>query len=234
MRRCFPLLVRSMVAAAATRAPARRMRTSAAAVLTPLRSQSSLQSLLNDTSDPYCAAVQELDIPRISRLLLAGPGDTACLPLAHHHRPTPAPSPAAQDGSQAAQVLQTIYHEGLKKRAEAMEAEQQEAQAAYDVLSEGEKAALRSRRVVQHTFDGVCATIAVLRSFVEDCHETETPAAVAAALEVFCFARAAYVERGLIPPEAWRDDFYPEMSELAELLARGKCSADLTVPAPAA
>ncbi|KPI86414.1 hypothetical protein ABL78_4530 [Leptomonas seymouri] len=194
------------------------------------RTQSSLQRLLEDPSDPYLSALQQFDLPRIAAIVEEGPAQTA-VPAAFLQRlglradadaaaatraqravPTPLVKRSASSSAEA--VLQSLYAAGLERQheTEAVAAEElQSAQAAYDALPEEEKAALRLERVVSHLFDGVCAISAAIRIQAED--GSASPEERDAVFRVCERVMKAY-EEGVITAERWAADFAAEMEEL--------------------
>lgn len=200
------------------------------ALFQPRRAQSSLQKLLDDPSDPYLGAMQDFDIPRIADIVEAGPAttavpaaflqrlgmrtdnDVAAATRAQYAGPTPLTSRPAQSSAEA--VLQSLHATGVARQHEAeaaAAAERQSAQAAYDALSESEKAALQTERVVSHLFDGLCAVSAAIRMQAED--GAATPEELEAVRRV-CAAVVAAQETGSITAERWAADFAAEMAEL--------------------
>ncbi|KPA76144.1 hypothetical protein ABB37_07911 [Leptomonas pyrrhocoris] len=198
----------------------------------PRRTQSTLQKLLDDPHDPYLAALQEFDIPRIAAVVEEGPAQTAipeaflqrlglrtasdvtaaAATRAEHTSPTPVPQCSAASSAEA--VLQSLHGAGAARQHEAAAAaavELQSAQAAYDALPSEEKAALQLERLVSHLFDGVCAINAAIRVQAED--EAVSPDERDAVLRVCARVARAY-EDGTISAERWAADFAPEMKEL--------------------
>ena len=201
-------------------------------LLAPRRAQSSLQRLLEDRNDPYLAAIQDFDIPRIAAIVEEGPTSTAAVPEAFLQRlglrtdngvtaaaraqraaPTSLTQRAATSSAEA--VLQSLHAAGVERQHEAeatAAAELKSAQVAYDALSAEEKTALQLERVVSHLFDGVCAISAAIRVQAED--GAVSPEERDAVYRV-CERVAEACDKGTISADRWAADFAAEMEELA-------------------
>jgi hypothetical protein len=206
---------------------------SSAPLFVSCRTQSSLQKLLDDPSDPYLAALQDFNIPRIAAIVEEGPAtttvpaaflqrmglrtdsDAKAAARAQHAASTPLTTRAATSSAEA--VLQSLHAAGAERQHEAeaaTAAELRSAQAAYDALPEDEKAALQLERVVSHLFDGMCAISAAIRMQAED--QSASPEELDAVFRVCERVVKAY-EDGTISPERWAADFASEMAELEVL-----------------
>ncbi|KAG5503795.1 hypothetical protein JIQ42_07312 [Leishmania sp. Namibia] len=196
----------------------------------PRRAQSSLQRLLNDSKDPYLAALQQFDIPRIADIVEEGPAPSG-VPAGFLRRAgirvdsdaitaaqaQPVPStPLAQRPAQSSgeAVLQSLHAVGAKLRSEteaAAAAELKSAQEAYDALPQERKAALQMELAVSHLFDGLCAMSAAMRMQAEEgavsVEERD------AAFRVYKRIVSAYRD-GIIAVDRWGTDFVPELEEL--------------------
>ncbi|KAG5508186.1 hypothetical protein JKF63_05441 [Porcisia hertigi] len=194
------------------------------------RAQSSLQKLLDDPSDPYLAALQQFDIPRIADIVAAGPA-TSGVPATFLRRvgiridadgmsateaqvgaSTLLAQRRAQSSGEA--VLQSLHATGVQCRsqAEAVAKEKlRSAQEAYDSLPQEEKGALQTELVVSHLFDGLCAMSAALRVQAEE--GTPSVEELDAAFSVY-ERIIAYYREGLIAEDRWSTDFVPELEEL--------------------
>lgn len=201
-------------------------------LLAPRRAQSSLQRLLEDRNDPYLAAIQDFDIPRIAAIVEEGPTSTAAVPEAFLQRlglrtdngvtaaaraqraaPTSLTQRAATSSAEA--VLQSLHAAGVERQHEAeatAAAELKSAQVAYDALSAEEKTALQLERVVSHLFDGVCAISAAIRVQAGD--GAVSPEERDAVYRV-CERVAEACDKGTISADRWAADFAAEMEELA-------------------
>eukprot|EP00796_Vickermania_ingenoplastis_P011185 gene11185-7762_t len=218
---------------------------SSSRVPAPASGNSALLRLLNDPDEPYARPILEVDLPRITRVLLAGPSAAAVAAALRRPRvlkesSAPVfPAPNTSGGSAAEAVLEGLRVHGLEKQHQMMvEAEEKEkSQPPAHEPAPQEAAAAQQSAAVQHCWQGLCAVNCVLRVQIEDTTtENEdggfgaTKAELDAAFEAYQWVRSHYVKHKaaaapageeerdfVIEEERWREDFVPELKELKEM-----------------
>jgi len=191
---------------------------------TNTRSQRSLESLLQDKSDPYLCAIQDLNMEEVLQIIRRGPAPKPAEVLRSHaikQETTPLRTKSATSTAEA--VLQSLHAEGLRRL------EEEEAATAATTSADDDTAAELKERVTAHVFDGLCATIAVLHASYnaakEDAACVDLPAAISAGTTALKELR---LHQANIDARRWAHDFEPEMQELvATLGALGVPAAEL-------
>ncbi|CAD2221715.1 hypothetical protein ADEAN_000925000 [Angomonas deanei] len=182
------------------------------------RYQGSLQSLLADKTDIYLSAVQELDITRISDLLLEGPPST---PLVRAP-PTHVVSSHGKE-TDATAVLAALAEEGAKRAA------REEQNTAQEILKQT-RPVDPVEQEVQHCYDGLCALNSVwhmllLETDVPLLNEETLKKSLEKSLDVFQKVKSL---KEKIPLADWEGEFLEEMMELRRILQYYKVKEDLS------